>query len=103
MSLDTIWKWLETGGKKNAGEKSYKFFREGYVYDVYTSTSAAGESLVKARCYRSLRKNEEPHYLVVKMKNEDRATVARARADLVDIVTTCLPFCFSLMTTRVWE
>ncbi|RMX55208.1 hypothetical protein pdam_00024582 [Pocillopora damicornis] len=64
VSLDTIWKWLETGGKKNAGEKSYKFFREGYVYDVYTSTSAAGESLVKARCYRSLRKNEEPHYLV---------------------------------------
>ena len=49
VSLDTISKWLETGGKKNAGEKSYKFFREGYVYDVYTSTSAAGESLVKAR------------------------------------------------------
>ena len=82
VSLDTISKWLETGGQKNAGEKSYKFFREGCVYDVYTLTSAAGESLVKARCYRSLRKNEEPHYLVVKMKNEDRAT-------------TCLPFCFS--------
>ena len=67
VSLDTISKWLETGGKKNAGEKSYKFFREGYVYDVYTSTSAVGESLVKARCYRSLCKKEEPHYLVVKM------------------------------------
>ncbi|CAH3033748.1 unnamed protein product, partial [Pocillopora meandrina] len=78
VSLDTISKWLETGGKKNVGEKSYKFFREGYVYDVYTSISAAGESLVKARCYRSLRKNKEPHYLVVKMKNEDRATVAQA-------------------------
>jgi len=23
--------WLEQGGKKNTGEKSYKFFREGYV------------------------------------------------------------------------
>jgi len=28
--------WLEQGGKKNAGEKSYKFFQEGYVDDVYT-------------------------------------------------------------------
>ena len=33
---------------------------------------------MKARCYRSLRKNEEPHYVVVKMKNEDRATVGQA-------------------------
>lgn len=78
VSLDTISKCLESGGKKNAGEKSYKFFREGYVYHVYTSTSAAGESLVRARCYRSLRKSEEPHYLVVKMKNGDRAVVAQA-------------------------
>ena len=80
VSLDTISKCLETGGKKNAGEKSYKFFREGYVYDVYTSTSAAGESLVKVRCHRSLRKNEEPHYVVVKMKNEDRATACGSGA-----------------------
>ena len=48
------------------------------MYDVYTSTSAVGESVVKARCYRSLRKNEEPHYVVAKMKNEDRATVGLA-------------------------
>ena len=78
VSRDTMSKCLETGGKKNVGEKSNKFFREDHVYDVYTSTSVAGESLVKARCYRSLRKNEEPHYLVVKMKNEERATVAQA-------------------------
>ena len=36
VSLDTISKCLETVRKKNAGKKSYKFFREGYVYDVYT-------------------------------------------------------------------
>ena len=28
VSLDTISKWLETGGKKNAGEKSYKFLEK---------------------------------------------------------------------------
>ena len=73
VSLETISKWLESGGKKNAGEKSYKFFREEYVFDVYIANS--GESLVKARCYRSLRKNEEPHCVAVKMRNEDRAVV----------------------------
>ena len=51
VSLDTILKCLETGGKKNASKKSYKFFSEGYVYDVFTSTSAMGESVKKARCY----------------------------------------------------
>ena len=48
------------------------------MYDVCTSTSAAGESVMKARCYRLLRKNEEPYFVVVKMKNEDRATVSQA-------------------------
>ena len=46
--IPTTWSLLlEQGWKKNAGEKGYKFFREGYV---------------KARCYRSLRKSEEPHF-----------------------------------------
>ena len=45
--------WLERGGKKNAGEKSYKFFREGYVYNIYTCEES-GDFYVKSRCYRSL-------------------------------------------------
>ena len=75
----TTWSsWLEQGGKKNAGEKSYKFFREGYVYDVYTCQQ--GEDFhVKARCYRSLRKSEEPHFLAVIFKDCDgRADVFKA-------------------------
>ena len=36
VSLDTISKCLETGGKKNADEKSYKFFREGYEGMTFT-------------------------------------------------------------------
>ena len=78
MLLETISKWLESGGKKNAGEKSYKFFREGYVYDVYTATATDGKTLIKSRCYRSLRKNEEPHHLAVEFKSGDRAVDAQA-------------------------
>lgn len=62
---------MEIGGKKNVGEKSYKFFREGYVYDVYILIFVVGESFVKVCCYWLLCKNEEFYYLVVKMKNED--------------------------------
>ena len=83
VNIDTISKWLESGGKKNAGEKSYKFFRERYVYDVYTATTTrnsadAYEAFVKSRFYRSLKKSEEPHYLVVKLKNPDGGLVAEA-------------------------
>ena len=35
ISILTCSDWLEQGGKKNAGEKSYKLFQEGYVYDTY--------------------------------------------------------------------
>ena len=48
-----------------------------------TCTIYAGEEsgrfYVKARCYRSLKKNEEPHYLAVILKESDgRASVDRA-------------------------
>jgi len=75
----TTWSsWPEQGGKKNAGEKSYNFFQEGYVYDVYTCQQ--GEDFhVKARCYRSLRRSEEPHFITVIFKDFDgRADVFKA-------------------------
>ena len=76
----TTWSlWLEQGGKKNAGEKSYKFFREGYVYDVYVCQQLE-DFHVKARCYRSLRKSEEP---------------TRVREEAVDIAIIFLHYCFS--------
>ena len=71
--IPTTWSlWLEQGGKKNAGEKSYKFFREGYVYDVYACQQSED-------CYRSLRKSEEPHFLAVLFtEKDDRAQVFKA-------------------------
>ena len=61
---------------KNAGEKSYKFFWEGYVYDVYACQQLE-DFHVKARCYRFLRKSEEPHFLAV-IKCDGRAEVFKA-------------------------
>ena len=66
----TCFLWLEQGGKKNAGEKSYTFFREGYVYDIY-ACEESDDFFVKARCYRSLRKSEEPHYLSAIFREND--------------------------------
>ena len=79
IDLGTCSDWLNRGGKKNAGEKSYKFFREGDVYDIF-ATAESGDFHVKARCYRSLRKSEDPHYLVVALRESEdsRATVHRA-------------------------
>lgn len=51
------------------------------MYDVYTTMSnstAGGEALVKSRCYRSLRKSEEHHQLVVKLKKTNSGLVAKA-------------------------
>ena len=86
----TTWSsWLERGGKKNTGEKSYKFFEEGYVYDIYAFRQVE-DFHVKARCYRSLRKSAEPHFLAVIFREcEGRAEVlkhtVRAREEAVDI------------------
>ena len=62
--------WLEKGGKKNAGDKSWTFFKEGYIHDTYIGNelnempSSESPKLFysRARSYRSLRKNEEPNY-----------------------------------------
>lgn len=76
--LNPYFDWLAQGRKKNAGEKSYKFFREGFVYDIYTCEES-GDFYVKARCYRSLRKSEDPHYLAIILKEDnDKAAVSRA-------------------------
>ena len=80
VSVETIYKWLEKGGKKNASEKSYKFFHKGYVFNVYTSGSTRNQnnSCVKARYYRSFRKSEQPHFLVVKFDSGDKMLVSSA-------------------------
>ena len=63
--------------KKNVFEKSYKFFQEGYVYDVYACQKLK-DFHVKARCYRCLRKSEELVFLtVIFRKCDGRADVSK--------------------------
>lgn len=72
----TTWSsWLEQGGKKNVGEKS---FRVGYIHDAYAYQQLE-DFHVKERCYESLRKSEEPHFLAVIFRECDgRAEVVKA-------------------------
>ena len=53
--------------KKDIGSKGYKFFTESYIHDVYVGyDEGAGHATIKASCFRSQRKNEEPHKLSLK-------------------------------------
>ena len=63
----TVWSnWLSNGdgsiglSGRTDTTKAYKFFREGYIHQIVTIPN-----FIKARCYRSMKKNEEPHYLII--------------------------------------
>ena len=48
------------------------------MYDIYTCEES-GDFYVKARCYQSRRKSEDPHYLSLILKEDnDKAAVSRA-------------------------
>ena len=58
-------------------KKATSSFEKG-MSDIYTREES-GDFYVKARCYRSLCKSEDPHYLSFMLKQEnDRAAVSRA-------------------------
>ena len=64
--------WLTSGGKKQEGDKSWKFFKEGYVFDIYVGQIDGFDKLFfRARSYRSLRKNEDAHYLYLVVSEKD--------------------------------
>ena len=79
--------WLEKGRKKNIGDKSWKFFKECYIHDIYIGNKLnemrSSESLklfyCRARPYRPLRKNEDPHYPFIGFCSQDnRASISHA-------------------------
>ena len=72
VSSITIANHLEGCGKKEIGEKGYKFFTENYIHNVFVKEEdgRAGTCEVKGRCHRSLKKNEAPH--AVELKIADR-------------------------------
>ena len=56
VSSITIAKHLTGCGKKEVGEKGYKFFKENYIRNVFVRLC-----FVKALCFWSQRKSEAPH------------------------------------------
>ena len=67
FTTEQIHNHVEGCGKKDIGSKGYKFFTESYIHDVYVGyEEGAGHATIKASCFRSQRKNEEPHKLSLK-------------------------------------
>lgn len=76
---ETLTEWMKRCGRKCICEKSYKFFREGYVHDMYASDrNEENMYFIKCCCYRSLRKNEKPHDTVILLK-ESKEKIANAQ------------------------
>ncbi len=83
---------------KNSGTKSWKFFKERYVHDVLVAPvleslpdegkasvgHGLGEHIVYGRCHRSMKKNESPHSLNLKVLSfEGRAQVITAHCSCI--------------------
>ncbi len=63
FSYHQIQDHLKDCGKKEIGDKGYKFFVENDVHDVYVGRQSDAVSIVRERCHPSQRKNEDPHTL----------------------------------------
>lgn len=72
VSSITIAKHLTGCGKKEVGEKGYKFFTENYIHNVFVREDDRGSCFVKALCFRSQRKSEAPHAVTITLKGEDK-------------------------------
>ena len=80
VSSITIAKHLTGCGKKEVGEKGYKFFTENYIHDVFVKEDDHESCFVKALCFRSQRKSEAPHAVTITLKSEDgRGIVTKAK------------------------
>lgn len=67
FSTKQIEKHLQSCGKKEIGSRGYKFFSENYIHDCYVGYENAVFT-IKARCFKSQRKNEDPHNLTLNCK-----------------------------------
>lgn len=74
---------LKDGGRKEIGQKGYKFFVENYVHNAYVGTPSRHGNLaciVQAHWHHSQRKNEDSHSLeieVVNSKVEEKISKAK--------------------------
>ena len=82
VSAITIVNHLKGCGKKEIGEKGYKFFTENYIHDVFVKEedSRSRTCYVKGRCFRSQKKSKVPHTVKLKIAadREDKGNVEEA-------------------------
>ena len=76
----TFAKHLTGFGKKEVGEKGYKFSIENYIHNVFVKEDDHRSCFVKALLFRSQRKREAPHSVNITLKSEDgRGIVTEAK------------------------
>lgn len=72
ITYDVIQSHLSKTGRSVVGEKGYKFFAESFIHEVFAAKLGENLHKLKAKCYRSQRKNEKPHELHIEiLKNID--------------------------------
>ena len=74
---------LLVGNRKCYVDKSWKFFKESYIHDVYVTSAPVtdtGNFFAKARCYRSLKKHEQPHFMFFRFIAKGDKTVSVLQA-----------------------
>lgn len=78
-------------------EKGYKFFWDGYIHYV-TCMKENNSVHIKCKCYRSQRKNEQPHSLSVKL-NSNSGSVESGKCSCVAGITGFCNHIFALLYT----
>lgn len=78
-------------------EKGYNFFWDGYIHDV-TCMKENNSVHIKCKCYRSQRKNEQPHSLSVKL-NSNSGSVESVNGSCVAGITGFCNHIFALLYT----
>ena len=58
-----------TGRSKDQG---YNYFTLGYIHSVYLCEISANEVDITAKCYRSMRKNEQPHKINITVRKDEK-------------------------------
>ena len=74
--------FLATGGKWDTGAKSWKFFKEAYVHDILIAINVTEDSrsdvVIRALCFQLMKKNEDPHTILVCAQSASFAQVSKA-------------------------
>ncbi|XP_028461619.1 uncharacterized protein LOC114573556 [Perca flavescens] len=62
---------IHSSTKGNKLDKGYKFFHEEFIHNYQVSNILQRQVVVRGRCFRSMRKSEEPHKLEISLAAEN--------------------------------